>query len=142
MTGVLELQPEPFADDDRVSPVAEESTQPGEVRAALQRLMSADCGVVRDAEGLRRAAETLADYTRIALDFPSRSIESYEVINLLRVAGAIVASATSRTESRGAHTRRDHPDPSDAMLGRFVIHGHSERAFVALPGVVAGDRSS
>jgi L-aspartate oxidase len=140
MTGVLDLAPEAVLDDDRRGAAAEPATDPGEVRTALQRLMSADCGVVRDADGLDRAADKLADLARIAHDFPSRSIDSYEVINLLRVARAIVASATSRTESRGAHTRRDHPDPSDAMLGRFVARGRAERAFVALPGVVAGGR--
>ena len=104
--------------------------------------MSADCGVVRDAEGLHSASVTLADLARTANAVPARSIASYEVIDMLRVARAIVASAAQRTESRGAHTRRDYPGPSDAMLGRFVTCGDADPVFVALPGVVAGDRSS
>ena len=52
--------------------------------------MSSDCGVVRDAEGLAIAAETLGDLARLADDLPARSIASYEVIDLLRVSRAIV----------------------------------------------------
>jgi L-aspartate oxidase len=95
---------------------------------------------VRDAEGLRLAGETLGDLAHLADDLPARSIASYEVIDLLRVARAIVASATARTESRGAHTRREYPEPSDALLGRFVSQGGEAPVFVALPGVVARGR--
>jgi L-aspartate oxidase len=140
MTGVLELAPERAPEEDRIGPVAGNAATPDEMRTALQRLMSADCGVVRDAEGLRRAADTLARLSRDARDVPARSIESYEVINLLRVASAIVASATERTESRGAHTRREFPERSDSMLGRFVTRDGTAPVFVSLPGVVAGGR--
>jgi L-aspartate oxidase len=140
MSGVLDLAAELVPEGDPVVLAEENTRDPGEVRSALQRLMSADCGVVRDAGGLRRASDALADMARIARDFPTRSITSYEVMNLLRVARAIVASAAQRTESRGAHTRRDHPEPSGEMLGRFVTRG-AQAGFVALPGVVAGGRS-
>ncbi len=72
--------------------------------------MSSDCGVVRDADGLQIARDTLGDLAQLADDLPARSIASYEVIDLLRVSRAIVASATARTESRGAHTRREFPE--------------------------------
>ena len=62
------------------------------------------------------------------------------MIDLLRVSRAIVASATKRTESRGSHTRREFPDASDALLGRFVARGGAAPVFVALPGVVARGR--
>ncbi len=116
------------------------STEPDAVRGALQRVMSSDCGVVRDADGLRLASDTLGDLALLADDLPARSIASYEVIDLLRVARAIVASAIARTESRGAHTRREYPEPSDALLGRFVSRGDNVPVFVALPGVVARGR--
>src|SRR5262249_35103330 len=139
-TGVLDLPPEfPPEGDPVVLPKAN-ATDPAEVRGAVQRLMSADCGVVRDADGLQLASETLADLARLADDFPAREIASYEVIDLVRVSRAIVASAAHRAESRGAHTRREYPEPSDAMLGRFVTRGGADPVFVALPGVVAGGR--
>jgi L-aspartate oxidase len=142
MTGVLDLPPELSADGGPVVVPEEDMTDPAELRRALQRLMSADCGVVRDADGLRHAAGTITDLRRVAYASPVRSIERYEVIDLLRVSRAIVASAAQRTESRGAHTRREYPERASAMLGRFVTRGGAGPVFVALPGVVAGDRQA
>jgi succinate dehydrogenase/fumarate reductase flavoprotein subunit len=118
----------------------DEATDPDAVRGALQRTMSADCGVVRDAEGLNLASGTLGDLALLEVDLPARNIASYEVIDLLRVARAIVASATARTESRGAHTRLEYPEPSDRMLGRFATRGGATPVFVALSGVGARGR--
>jgi L-aspartate oxidase len=139
MTGVLDLPPGVPQGDPVVLP-KERVTEPEAVRGALQRVMSSDCGVVRDAEGLRIAQDTLGDLAQLADDLPARSVASFEVIDLLRVARAIVASATARTESRGAHTRREYPDRSDALLGRFISRGDDAPIFVALPGVVARGR--
>jgi L-aspartate oxidase len=140
MTGVLELSAAGAPEADPVVLPKERSTDPDSVRGALQRVMSADCGVVRDADGLQLASETLGDLAKLADDLPARSIASYEVIDLLRVSRAIVASATVRTESRGSHARLEYPNPSDALLGRFVFQGAAEPVFVALPGVVARGR--
>ena len=71
--------------------------RPDAVRGALQRTMSADCGVVRDADGLAARGDDARRSRALADDLPARSIASYEVIDLLRVSRAIVASAT------GAH---------------------------------------
>jgi L-aspartate oxidase len=142
MTGVLDLSPAGEPEADPVVLPKEHATDPDAVRGALQRVMSSDCGVVRDADGLDLATETLADLAHLADDLPARNIASYEVIDLLRVSRAIVASATARTESRGSHTRREFPEPSDALLGRFVSRGGFGvvPVFVPLPGVVARGR--
>jgi len=140
MTGVLDLPGTVAPEADPVVLPKDRSTDPDNVRGALQRVMSSDCGVLRDAEGLHLASETLGDLARLADDFPARTIASYEVIDLLRVSRAIVASAAERTESRGSHTRREFPDPSDALLGRFIARGSAAPVFVALPGVVARGR--
>ncbi len=140
MTGVLDLPAAAAPESDPVVLPKDRATDPAEVRGALQRVMSSDCGVVRDAAGLELARDTLTDLVRLADDLPARSIASYEVIDLLRVSRAIVASATMRTESRGAHTRREYPETSDALLGRFVARGGGPPVFVALPGVVARGR--
>ena len=86
----------------------EHVTAPDAVRGAVQRTMTADCGVVRDPQGLQMAADTLADLAVLAEDLPAREIATYEVINLLRVSRVIVAAALAREESRGAHTRARH----------------------------------
>ncbi len=140
MSGVLNLSGDFASKADPVVLPKERATEPAAVRGALQRVMSSDCGVVRDADGLQLASETLGDLAHLADDLPARNIASYEVINLLRVSRAIVASAAQRTESRGSHTRREFPDTSDALLGRFVARGGAEPVFVALPGVVARGR--
>ncbi len=140
MAGVLELAGGALPEADPVVLPKERATDPDTVRGALQRIMSSDCGVVRDADGLEVARGTLGDLARLADDLPARSIASYEVIDLLRVSRAIVASAAARTESRGAHTRREFPEASDSMLGRFVSRGTAAPVFVALPGVPARGR--
>ncbi|HEY5077051.1 MAG TPA: L-aspartate oxidase [Acidimicrobiia bacterium] len=156
MTGVLDLPrtdlPRPdlsrpdlprevAAGSDPEAMPPEHTTDPGAVRAALQRAMSSDCGVVRDADGLQTASETLRDLARLADDLSARSIAGFEVINLLRVSRSIVASATARTESRGSHTRREFPESSDALLGRFVSRGGPAPVFVTLAGAVARGRT-
>ena len=50
---------------------------------------------------------------------PSR--RAWEGTNLLTVAGAVVAAATARTESRGCHRRTDHPEPRDVWLAHLDV---------------------
>jgi L-aspartate oxidase len=144
MHGVLDVdldgEPEP---DPLVLPegTSERLTDPADLRASVQRAMSADCAVVRDAEGLRRASETLAELWGLAEHLPPRAIETYEVCNVLRVSRAIVASAIARLESRGAHWRRDYPRRSDKLLGRFVVRARVAPTFVALGAVAVGEPS-
>jgi len=143
MNGVLDVDlegvPEP---DPLVLPKGpRELVTPADLRALVQRMMSADCGVVRDAEGLGRASETLADLWGLAVNLPPRDMGTYEVCNLLRVSRAIVASALARQESRGAHTRRDYPRSSDELRGRFVSRAGLVPDFVALDAVAVGEPS-
>ena len=134
MTGVLDIEPSELeVSSDPVVLRKERVTAPGALRGAVQRTMSADCGVVRDAKGLQLAADTLADLAALAEDLPARQIATYEVINLLRVSRMIVAAARAREESRGAHTRGDMQYTHDAWLGRLVVRGESAPRFVGLP---------
>jgi L-aspartate oxidase len=136
MAGVLSLPPiEMLPAPDPVVLRKEDADAPDALRAAVQRTMSADCGVVRAAPTLRAAADTLADLTRLADDLPAREIATYEVINLLRVSRAIVAGALARQESRGSHTRSDAPGADDRWLGRLVIQGDGAPRFVELPAL-------
>ncbi|OBI84275.1 L-aspartate oxidase [Mycobacterium sp. E740] len=81
-------------------------------RAVLQRAMTKNAGVVRDADGLRVLAADLDAA-------PPRAIGSradFEDAALTTTAAAVAAAALSRTESRGCHHRRDYPltDPAQA----------------------------
>ncbi|WP_159618430.1 L-aspartate oxidase [Arthrobacter zhaoguopingii] len=87
-------------------PLALEAPDAGEPfdRAQLQRLMTRQAGVVRDAAGLELAAKQLAAYA------PAGSTaEELETANLLLCARLLVHAATARRESRGAHHRSDFP---------------------------------
>ena len=89
-----------------VGPPAAAAAAPG-ARAAIQAAMWRGVGVERDADGLAAAARDLAAV-------PEGS--DPETDNLLLVARLAAAAAALRTESRGAHFRRDHPLP-DPRLG-------------------------
>lgn len=78
-------------------------------RAAVQRAMWEGVGVERDAAGLQAA--------RRALDALAPTGDP-ETDNLLLVARVSAAAAERRTESRGAHHRRDFPAPDPAQAHR------------------------
>jgi L-aspartate oxidase len=129
------LPNERSADADDVDVAAEH------VISAVQRTMSADCGVVREADGLDHATEALSDLAGRGESLPARRVRTYETLNVLRVSRAIVAAASAREESRGSHTRRDFPTASDAARGRFVVSGAEPPVFVPLARVAAGERA-
>ena len=54
------------------------------------------------------------------------SVAAGELSNLLRLADALLASASARTESRGAHARREFPESAPEWRRRLV-HGVVER---------------
>jgi len=93
-------------------------------REDLQRLMTRDAGVLRDAASLERAATQLTAMARAA---------DPEVGNLVTVSRTLVDAARARTESRGTHTRLDFPERSSDFLGRFVFGAAAQRRFVPLP---------
>ncbi len=95
----------------------------GSSREELQRVMTRDAGVLRDAVSLDRARAALAAMT------PSDE----EVANLLVISEALVEAALAREESRGTHTRLDYPEPDPAFLGRFVFGAGLVPSFVGLP---------
>ena len=139
MRGVLDIVGSPERSARRhYGPVSEmngagSGEDASKVLLSIQNVMSAQVGVERDADGLGDAARALAGLAGVAESLPVRAQSTCEVLNVARVARAIVAAAAAREESRGAHTRRDFPDSSDDFLGRLVISGDESAAFVALP---------
>ena len=90
---------------------------PGDgARAALQAAMWAGCGVERDAEGIAGASRALAA-------LPEGTDPGTD--NLLLAGRLAAAAAGLRTESRGAHHRRDHPHPDPAQARRIAWAGGS-----------------
>jgi L-aspartate oxidase len=75
-------------------------------RRALQRAMSRDASVVRDATGLRRLSEILsAAKVRSIADR-----RDFENVALTVTARAVTAAALARNESRGCHHRAEYHD--------------------------------
>ena len=63
-----------------------------------------EVGLVRTGDGLREALEAVEAISRALPEGVS------ETRNLLTVARLVVRAALTRSESRGAHFRSDHPD--------------------------------
>ena len=88
-----------------------------EARDRLQRAMTAYAGVLRDDESLDIAlAEAVQAFAR-----PVDDVASAEVHNLATLGFAQVLAAQARTETRGSHTRTDHPATDDDLEVRFVV---------------------
>ncbi len=81
-------------------------------RNDLRATMWRDAGLLRDAEGIERAADLLS---RLGATLePAHDRPSLELRNLHAVATLITCSALAREESRGAHFRSDFPNRNDA----------------------------
>jgi succinate dehydrogenase flavoprotein subunit len=98
------------------------------IRRALQAAMEKGAGVYRTEASLQEAVEEVRGlrqrYLDVSLDdheraFNTELVASLELGNMLDVAEAVVESGLKRRESRGSHTRRDHPDRDDQ---RFLKH--------------------
>ncbi|HVY58318.1 MAG TPA: L-aspartate oxidase, partial [Xanthobacteraceae bacterium] len=79
----------------------------------LRRLMSADVGVVREADGLGRALAAIARGERAASTPALR--------NMMTAALMIAAAARRRRESRGGHFRSDYPNSDAAQAQRNFL---------------------
>ncbi|OFJ51466.1 L-aspartate oxidase [Mycolicibacterium grossiae] len=93
--------------------VPTEETRVALPRNALQQQMSRAVGVRRDAAGLRATADLLGTATPVTRG--GRAAAEDAVLTV--TAGAVVAAARERAESRGCHHRSDHPatDPARAV---------------------------
>ena len=94
------------------------------LREHLQRVMTEGAGVVRSAGSLAAATGAVeAIDVRTAGRTPSDRAEG-ELGNLVTAAASLLASATVRCETRGAHARSDYPEASPAWRRRIVHVGH------------------
>src|SRR5207302_8259311 len=76
-------------------------------RDELQRAMTTHAGVLRSATSLATAAAAVDHANHVSAD--ARQPAQHELRNLVTVGRALLASATARRESRGAHSRTDYP---------------------------------
>lgn len=92
--------------------------------ARVQKAMWAGAGLLRSAATLAAASAALdavaAEYEALAAK-KKISRRLAELSSLLTVAQGILAAATARTESRGAHFRSDFPERDDAYFAKHSI---------------------
>jgi L-aspartate oxidase len=88
-----------------------------EIRADLQRAMTRGAGVLRSADSL---AATAKELTRLGEQRATPRNAAWEATNLLTVASALVASASTRRETRGCHWREDYPVAEDEWRGHLL----------------------
>jgi succinate dehydrogenase/fumarate reductase flavoprotein subunit len=105
-------------------------TAPVGLQAELQKLMWEKAGPFRTGEKLsealariRKMRERELPDAEIATDraFNMDLQDWFELRAMLTTAEAVVTSALSRTESRGAHQREDHPNPDPLYLRNQVL---------------------
>ncbi len=96
--------------------------RPAVIRAELQEVMFAKCGVYRTEALLRECRDAVAALRARSEDllvddkgcrYNTDLGEALELAYLLDCAEATVASALARTESRGGHARDDFPERND-----------------------------
>lgn len=90
----------------------------GEVRRPLQEAMTSRVGVLRSAQGMTEARQTLVDLTQSVTS--TADLAAWEATNLLTVSAALSAAAELREETRGSHWREDFPDRDDANWAGHV----------------------
>ncbi|MHB1421178.1 MAG: FAD-binding protein [Bacillota bacterium] len=92
------------------------------IRKHLRELMWREAGVLRNDVGLAEAWVKVKEMavTPVAVNMkdPRQVVAALELKNMIITAHAVIASAISRTESRGSHYRLDYPQQDDA----WVLH--------------------
>jgi succinate dehydrogenase / fumarate reductase flavoprotein subunit len=92
------------------------------LRRELQRVMDSEVGVYRTGPGLEAARSKIKELKQRVPDVQVRDrgriyntdlLSALEIDNLLDLAEVVVLGALARTESRGAHARRDFPKRDD-----------------------------
>jgi len=88
---------------------------PVKLRAELQQAMTAGAGVLRSAASLEATAGVLDSVS------VGSGPDWAALANLVTVGRALVAAALAREESRGNHTRTDHPATREELRCRLVL---------------------
>ncbi len=102
-------------------------------RADLQRAMSRDASVVRDAAGLNRLSDKLSGA-------PVRTVagrRDFEDVALTVTARAVTAAALARNESRGCHHRAEYPDAAPEQGRSSVLRLADDQNTVLVEALAA-----
>ncbi len=104
------------------------------IRTELQRIMDHNVAVYRNGpeleEALGKIRELKKRIEQVKVKDDSRIYNTnllavLETINLIDLAEVIVAGGLARTESRGAHSRRDFPQRDDINWGKHTLASYT-----------------
>ncbi|MBP6514866.1 MAG: fumarate reductase flavoprotein subunit [Steroidobacteraceae bacterium] len=100
------------------------------LRSAMQQIMTDKVGIFRNGPDLQAAVDGLQELLvrsreiRVASTAPGPNpelVDAYRVQKMIKVALAVACGALARTESRGAHFRRDFPRRDDSQWLRRTL---------------------
>ncbi|UCF92518.1 MAG: FAD-binding protein [Desulfobacterales bacterium] len=99
---------------------------PREYRRTVKEIMWNRAGIIRDRRelevGLEQIQELAATLPRLRIDDGRELFKALELKNMLVLAEMVCRAALLRTESRGAHYRRDYPEEdNENWLKNIVI---------------------
>ncbi|HTN99164.1 MAG TPA: FAD-dependent oxidoreductase [Microthrixaceae bacterium] len=112
--GAADMDPSSIAASDDGATVAK-------LREGLQQTMSVEAGVQRSAETLDRAAAVIASTIDRLAPMDQRRIDVAELKNLAEIGWVLVSAAKARSESRGTHSRLDHPETDPQQVRRLLV---------------------
>ena len=97
----------------------------GPLRREVEQILWEQVGIIRESAGLEAAISRLdrlrETHRQFNLDNPKGFPYAWEEGNALLIGRAIAAAALKRTESRGAHFRRDFPRENPDWLGHLYV---------------------
>jgi L-aspartate oxidase len=92
-----------------------------DLRNSLSSLMWRQVGIERTEKSMQEAAERVEFWDGFVSNRELSEMAGWELQNLLLVAQLMIASARTRTESRGVHLRRDFPQTDAAQASHLDI---------------------
>lgn len=80
---------------------------------SLKSLMWRQAGILRDGEGLEQARDQIDRWYQLLQNYRITTRKGVELANMMVLGKVIVQAALNRTESRGAHYRKDFPETDE-----------------------------
>lgn len=131
--GILQQQVEELIAQSLKPFEQEGGENPYAISEDLQRMMQQNVGIVRDEAHLKKALEAIKELRQRAARVKVGGNIQYnpgwhlalDLNNMLDISEIVATAALMREESRGAHTREDHPQ-SEEKWGKVNLVAHKE----------------
>jgi succinate dehydrogenase / fumarate reductase flavoprotein subunit len=125
------------SEEDRIRAIFQRGgdERPWQVREELATTMYEKAGIFRNAERLTECLETVHELKerakKVRVDdktdrFNTDLTSVLELESMVQMADCLVTGALARQESRGAHTRLDHPERDDERWMRHTLAWHDD----------------